>query len=245
MRANVLSSSTTSSTRLAAAQLVAVVLDTRRVDADRGASRTGASVRATGAPGPAARGCDLRSCAGAVSVNVLPCPGALDKFDVAADPAREFARDRKPQPGAAEFAADRAVRLLKRLEHAGVLVGRNRRCRCLRPRSFTLPIAPASMRSETEPAAVNLNALASRFLTICSSRRRSEVIVSRPSASTLTSKAKPLSPARCGSKAAAHGRRRSRLERERLGLQVDLPGLDLGEIEDVVDEGQQIVAAES
>ena len=51
-----------------------------------------------------------------VRVKVLPSPGWLSSVDRAAEQARQLARDRKAEPGAAVLAADGAVGLAEGLE---------------------------------------------------------------------------------------------------------------------------------
>ena len=93
----------------------------------------------------------------------------------------------------------------------------------------------------TSPCSVNLTALASRFASTWRSR------VTSPSTTVGTPGS--ISPVRSSALPPAAAATRSRAvsthvaQRERLVLQLELPGLDLAEVQDVVDDDEQGVAA--
>ncbi len=94
-------------------------------------------------------------------------------------------------------------------------------------------------RRVTWPCSVNLKALDSSFLRICSTRWRSLKKAGGIRASSSTTKATPLFWATArrrsqGFHQAAHG--------HLLWADLQHAGLDLGDVEDVVDQGQQVIA---
>ena len=98
----------------------------------------------------------------------------------------------------------------------------------------------ASTRSDTSPRSVNLNAFDSRFFRICPSRCASVSIRSGAPGSTAVRQAQSLL---LGDRLQrADERLDGARDRDRLGRELDLAGLDLRQIEDVVDEREQIVA---
>ena len=99
--------------------------------------------------------------------------GRAGHRDVAAEQARQVARDRQAQPGAAVACGGAAVGLAEGLEDERP-AGRGG---MPMPVSLTAKATPsvgrAATRSVTSPRSVNLSALDSRFFRICSSRWRS------------------------------------------------------------------------
>ncbi len=119
--------------------------------------------------------------------------------------------------------------------------GPRRRCRgrCRRPRLCTSPLTCAALTSTAPPAGVNFTAFESRLKITCLIRRSSpvdHVDVRDPSASATWT---PSFVAR--SRTITTPRSSASVQRERRDLELDLPGLDLGQVEDVVDQREQVV----
>ena len=85
-------------------------------------------------------------------MNVLPWPGALLHRDVAAEQAREVARDRQAEPGAAVLAVRAAVGLAERFEDHLLLLGRNADAGVAHRERDAAPAPLPSTRSVTAPA---------------------------------------------------------------------------------------------
>ena len=100
--------------------------------------------------------------------------------------------------------------------------------------------AAANTRSDTSPFSVNFKALDSRFLRIWPSRCGSVSIRSGVSGSTDDAEAEPLLFGH-GAKGLVE-RIDHRLEDAPARRDLDLAGFDLGEVQDVVDEREQVVA---
>ena len=116
-----------------------------------------------------------------------------------------------------------------------------RRCRdrCRRPRPAPRRSTRAALTSTAPPSGVNFTAFESRLKITCRIRRSSPSTTSTSgsaaSASRTPSFDRPL--------AHHHDAALERLaQRERRDLELDLPRLDLREVEDVVDEREQVVA---
>ena len=161
--------------------------------------------------------------------------------DVAAQQARQVARDRQAQAGAAVLAAGGAVGLAEGLEDQVLLLGRDADAACRAPRSAMRPSAP---RAHVQRHAAVLGEL---------DRVRQQVLQDLLEALAVGVDAWPARPARlarrtAGPSARASGsnmlRRPSATRRsgDGFGAHFQLAGLDLGEVEDVVDQGQQVVA---
>ena len=249
------SSSMTRMRRAPRRQAVAVVVECRRRGARgcAGAAGVGAGVgrrscrqrrgaARCGRRGVAAAraGCSTR---GKVSVKVLPSPGALCTRDVAAEQARQVARDRQPEAGAAVLAVRAAVGLAERLEDHVLLLRRRCRCRCRAPRRRR---CSSSRREDAQRDLAALGELErvrragccriwpTRCASVCSARRRAG-IDARPRSAELLLRRQRL-------ERSCAGPRRARATATVLGCDLDLAGLDLRQVEDVVDQRQQVVA---
>ena len=117
-----------------------------------------------------------------ISVNVLPLPGALTELDPPAEQARQLARDREPEPGAAIFPVGGPVRLAKRLEDRVVLLARHADAGVAHGKA-TIP-SRLSTVSTTSPCSVNLMALDNRLVKICCNRGASVEMVGGTAAAT-------------------------------------------------------------
>ena len=104
---------------------------------------------------------------------------------------------------------------------------------------FQPPLASVA-RSETEPRSVNLKALESRFLSTCCSRLVSVWIAGGSAGSTSTSNSRPLRSA-TWRKVLLH-EPPDLAERHRADIHRHGAGLDLRQVEDVVDEVEQVRA---
>ena len=118
------------------------------------------------------------------------------------------------------------------------------RCRCRRPRARPMPPAPVGWAESVTwpPCGVNLMALLSRLIRICLTARLSAI---RRGVGGDRSGAPPAGR---HSRALAHqpGAILERLlDLDRLEMQLEAAGLDLREVEDVVDDGEQVLAAAS
>ena len=129
--------------------------------------------------------------------------GTAHDGDVAAEQARQIARDRQAESRAAVLAMRAAVRLAERLEDDRPAGARECRRRCRARRTTTPPSAAFETCSDTSPRSVNLIAFDSRFFRICPSRCSSVSICAGTSASTAVDQAQPLL---LGHAAAACGR---------------------------------------
>ena len=104
--------------------------------------------------------------------------------------------------------------------------------------TLTSPFACVALTSTSPPAGVNFTAFESRLKMTCLIRRSSPVTTSRP---PFACSVDLNAVRRC---LFAHHRDtplEGVLERERRDLQLHLAGFDLGQVEDVVDQGQQVV----
>ena len=102
------------------------------------------------------------------------------------------------------------------------------------------PSAVAEAVTTTSPSSVNLTAFESRLTRTCRTRVTSPSTVSGTESSTKYARSTPLL-ARAGGEQ-VDGVLDGAPDVERGGLEVDLAGLDLGEVQDVVDERQERVA---
>ena len=219
----------------------------------RGDGLGGRAVGCASASASAGRGVG-GSPAGRKTVKVLPSPGVLATRDLAAEQADELAADREPEAGAAVEAGGGAVALRERLEDpllllvldadAGVAdrerddrrgAAERRRCSRLQPLSAR-PICTC-----TVPRSVNLNALASRFFRIW--RRRCGSVTMTVGAVGATSIEKPRPFASRDVLELAH-EVVAELARSATSVisAVDRARLDLGEVEDAVEQLEQLVA---
>ena len=160
---------------------------------------------------------------------------------LAAEQLRQLADDRQAQAGAGVLAGQRVAGLAELLEDQLLLLRARCRRRC-RSRSATRCCASASALSSTRPpSGVNLIALDSRF--VQDLLQLAGVLPQRagwPASSW---------PRRSMFFFSASGRNmvsrpsQTSCDAELLEADLHLAGLDLGQVEDVVDQGQQLLAA--
>ena len=176
--------------------------------------------------------------------NALPTSGVLSTLERAAHQLHEPQRDGQPEPGAAVLARRRSVGLRERLEDQLLLARAGCRCRCRAPgRHDGAPAASVATRRDrdidrTAPWAVNLMALPTRFSSTWRMRSPSPTGARARRRRPSQVSARPL---RLRLHAPARGRVAvgdvARVERQ--PAEVELAGLDLREVEDVVDHVQQ------
>ena len=192
--------------------------------ASSSASRTAARAAATAAPSTSAA-------PGSASTNDDPIPGTL-----AAPRSPRMARARsraigspQPRPGDPLVAGQPH----ERLEDAGPVLDRDSRPGHPGP-PRTRTAAPARASSSTSPPrGVYLIALATRFVTICSTRRRSPVAGGGAAEARRTSR----SPAATAIGSSPSRARPAGLgERERGDLQAEAAGLDAAHLEEIADQ---------
>ena len=198
-------------------------------------------------PGRAGSGWTRRS--GAVKWKVLPWPGVALDPDPAAHQLDQPRGDGQAQAGAAVPPRRRAVGLREGLEDRRLLLGAGCRCRCrvTAKCSADPPAARPFLRgvgldaeTTTSPCSVNLMALPTRLTRICRSRPGSPTSASGTSGGDVAGQLQPLAgAARRASVLSVSPRQSRRSNGDRLEL--ELAGLDLGEVEDVVDDRQQRV----
>ena len=175
-----------------------------------------------------------------------PARLALDP-DPAAHQSDQPGRDRQAQAGAAVLAASSSRPPAERLEDQPPACRRGCRCRCRGRRSAATTVAgrarprpgPAPRRPPPpRPASVNLMALPTRLTRTCRSRPGSPTRSSGTSGATWQASSSPFWSARraSGAERVAEGVAQ---RRSRHAVQVELAGLDLGEVEDVVDDAEQ------
>ena len=173
-----------------------------------------------------------------------PCRVRLADGDVAAEHLRQALGDGQPQPGAAELAGGRGVGLLEGLEEVLDLLRRSCRCpyRRLRKRSFGSGSSRSARRTtiRTPPVSVNLMALPTRFSRICRRRAGSVKMVSGTGPANSSFKPSPLPSAR--TRISETTSATTAAGRAGLPLDLEFSGFDLREVEDVVDDGQEVVA---
>ena len=179
--------------------------------------------------------------------------GLAGEADLAAEQIGELAADGQPEPGAAEPAAGGHVGLLEGLEDDRLFVGGDADARVghgeaddgvglVERLAVALQPSVATLTAMlTLPRSVNLNAFESRFLSTCCSRAESVCIDRGKSGSSSTANARRLGSGRpvrrsaeCRPPAASND------------TSADVRGhharLDLGQVQDVVDQRQQVVA---
>ena len=188
------------------------------------------------------RRADQRAEAGTSS----PRPGSLSTLDVAAHQLDEPLADREAEAGAAEPAGGRGVRLAERLEQASepsggmpMPVSRDRE---VQQRRIRVAASSAVDVSTTSPCSVNLTAFPSRLSTSGAGASRSPTTAPARRRSTIGRPARGPSRGARRQQLAAPPRRTSRRSKA-IGLQVEPARLDLREVEDVVDDREQRVAA--
>ena len=150
-------------------------------------------------------------------------------------------RDRKPEAGAAEFARRCRRRPARTRGRCAPAAPARCRCRCRAPGSDLVAVQrPASTISATPPFSVNLIALPARLSSTWRSRVASPITRAGSRSSTSEAISRPLACARGPSSSTISST--MTVERERLRLQLEPAGLDLGEIQDLLDQRQQRVA---
>ena len=203
----------------------------------RRARRTARSSRATSSRSTAASIAEATvagvtsASAGSPTTNDEPLPGTEATPDVAAHRARKVAADGQAEPGPGH-----ALALVEPGEgpedalqvgalDAGPVVpddddGRG-------------TVDPPATTSTSPPRGANLQALAARFVTICSTRRRSARTVRRRGGRSVTTRISR--PAAMGSSGA---RARSQASASEIGLDLEaqVPGLDPAQLQQVADE---------
>ena len=170
-------------------------------------------------------------------------PGRAVDADVAAHQLRQAAGDRQPEAGAAVLARGRGVGLLEGLEQP--LPGSPARCRCRCPRPRSAPavrrrrLPAAGPRSVTRPVVGELDGVAGEVEQGLAQPRRVAAQPGRHRVAVDLDR-QALGPRRSGD----DGRDVVEDGREvEVGvLQSQLAGLDLGQVEDVVDDRQQVLA---
>ena len=154
--------------------------------------------------------------------------------------------DRQAQAGAAVLPRGRGVLLLEGPEDPLLLVGRDADAGVAHREAQRSTAPPSAAfagdlrpRTTTSPSSVNLMALPTRLSSTCRSRPASPTRASGTSGCTWQTSSSPFLWART-----ARARRVSpdrRPQREVGRVQLQLAGLDLGEVEQVVDDAEQVV----
>ena len=170
----------------------------------------------------------------ALSTRIVPPISSASRLQIA-----------RPEAGAAVLARGRAVGLAEALEQPADARRRDSRCRCRATANSSSRLAAVERRrrctvSTTSPRSVNLTALASRFSSTWRSRVTSPTIAAGTSPSNDVGEVEVL----LGRARAPTGRappRRTRAGRT-AAPRGPAAGLDLREVEDVVDDRQQRVA---
>ena len=208
--------------------------------------RPGRAARAAGPPPPAV-GVRAPPAPGpnrAVKWNVLPRPTSLSTQIRPPISSNEPRRDRQPEARPAVLAGGRAVGLGERRRRRlrcfsggmPIPVSRTAKCRTISHVLCRCRSADRDTSTTTSPASVNLMALPTRLVTTCRSRPGSPTSASGTSGGDVVGQLQPL----------LIGPQRQRVERvpQRVAqaevhlLQVEPAGLDLGEVEDVVDHAR-------
>ena len=176
--------------------------------------------------------------------NVLPRPGSPRGADLAAHHLHQLAADAQPQPGAAVGARGRRVGLAERLEQPRGGAGARCRCRCRRPRSARAGRArvgsPSVTRTVIPPWTVNLTALETQVGQHLLEAEAVADDLPRRAALDERAQLEPLAARVLGQQLDGGVDRLGEVE---LGvLELELAGLDLRQVEDVVDDRQQRVA---
>ncbi len=174
--------------------------------------------------------------------------------DLAPEQAHEVPADRQAEAGAAVLARRRAVGLGERLEHRRLQLlldadpgvadaDREHAVGVREPLVGRVPARPARARSAARrsPCSVNLNAFESRFLSTWRRRWGSVTIDAGKRLVELDREAAAPAPRRPGSKLCTMLSLSSR-EHELAELELHCVRLDLGEVEDVVQQLQQVAA---
>ena len=175
--------------------------------------------------------------AGSVKTNVLPCPELALDPDPAAVQLDEPLREREPEPRPLALFDPRSP-CMELLEHrswsSGAIPGP-----VSETETLTSPLTRAVDTSTAPPAGVNFTAFESRLKTTCWIRRSSPSTMSASGSvatATLTLVVARSLPHH------DHPAFERLPQRERRHLELHPAGLDLGQVEHVVDEGEQVAA---
>ena len=167
-------------------------------------------------------------------------PGCAVDTDRAPHGGGETLGDGQTQARAAVLARGRVVRLRKRLEQASLGVRRDANARvrdAMRSSVVSAVTSSSVVRTTTSPCEVNFTALPTRLVRIWRSRPGSPATRVATSGWITHASSSPLPAARLGQHFQHVLDRRAQVEVDH--LQVHLARLDLREIEDVIDDGQQ------
>ena len=180
----------------------------------------------------------------AVKWNVLPRPTSLSTQMSPAHQAHQLRGNRQSQSGAAESPRGRAIGLAERLEDVLLFVGGDADARVVHGavQSARLDRCRSSSRTSTNtsPRSVNLMALPTRLTRSAAGGRDRRQSVAGTSAATRKIKFEALFGARGGPATRVASPTTSRRSKA-MRLQLHLARLDLGEVEDVVDQAQQAI----
>ena len=153
--------------------------------AARGRARRSTSARSAPAAAGEARGPSARRSGRRAASEPLgqrqregaAAAGRAVERELAAQQARQIARDREPEPGAAVLAVGGAVGLTEGLEDDLVLLGGDADAGVLDLERDPAPGRRANARARPRPRSVNFSAFDSRFFRICCSRVASVTMV--------------------------------------------------------------------
>ena len=175
---------------------------------------------------------------------MLPRPGSLSTLIVPAHQGHQPGGDGQAQAGAAVLPRGRGVRLLEGLEDPLLLVGRDadagvahREAQADSPPSGGGPRRRLPRARPPRPSSVNLMALPTRLSSTWRSRPASPTRASGTSGCTWQISSSPFLWARTARARRVSPDRRPQGEVGR--VQLELAGLDLGEVEHVVDDAEQ------
>ena len=177
---------------------------------------------------------------GSWTVKVLPCPGVLTHVEGAAEEADELAADREAESGAAVQARGGPVPLGEGLEDPSLLLVVDADAGVADREGQLSSSGREPMCTCTPPRSVNLNALARRFLRIWRSRWGSVTRLCGEVRRQVDRVVEPLLLGDWPELAEQPGAQL--LEGDLLVLGRHGPGLDLGQVEDAVQELEQLVA---
>ncbi len=171
--------------------------------------------------------------------NIEPRPTTLSTPICPPIKRGKFAADGQPQPGAAVFARGERVGLAEGVEYVAPELPPRCRCRCRSPRSAADHRSSRTLtRTMTSPASVNLMALPTRLIRIWRRRIGSLRTLAGHVELDVAGQLQALGMgARC---ADFDGLLDGFAQAELDAFKLELAGLDLGEIQDVVDDLQQV-----
>ena len=182
----------------------------------------------------------------AVNEKVEPCPSAALHRDAAAHQLHQVLGDGQAQTGAAELARGGPVHLGEGGEQRPDPVGRDPDAGVpdgeAQGGGRRRPCAPTLTRMPTSPRCVNLTAVARQVEEdLAQAAGVARAAAAAPPAPPGRSAPGPFRAALTASISAASSMRRTQIEFD--ALQIELPGLDLGVVQDVVDDGEQRLRA--